>query len=269
MNRILLTLRVVINVKKFLIFMGIFAAMVAFSSVISADYFLENPLSSRFRVGWGEVQVEFSPDYQNMGLSLRLEEKEYSAVGSIWYVAKDLINNPQEGKTFIGLAGVYQLGEMFYIGGSTSFYPSSLGDSEVNLIFAAGGYTRKYFRFMKGFSTRGMAALYYQPYLKNEFSFTSACVGMFIDSWGSGGRFAADVKLDLRFVSGAEGKLYDFITAYLVFEKDQLLFGGGWNTREGKINGTVGLTFDAIKTWLEIYYTDDATTWTVNGLITF
>jgi len=256
-------------VRKAFIFVSLFMVAIAFSNVISADYFLENPLSSRFRVGWGEVQVGFSTDRQNMGLVLRLEEEVYSVAGSVWYAATDLINRPQEGKTFVGLAGVYQMGEMFYIGGSAAFYPSDLNSSEVNLIVAAGGYTRKYFRFMQGFSTRGMAALYYQPYLKNEFSPTNAYVGMFIDSWGSGGRFAADVKLDLSFASGKEGKIYDFLSADVIFEKDKLLFGGGWNTNHGKIGGTVGLNFDAIKTWLEIYHTGGTTTWTISGLISF
>ncbi len=255
--------------RKVLIFSLSLLTVFLFSNVISADYYLENPLSVRFRVGWGEIQFGFSPNYQDMGISLRLEEANYSVGGSIWYCAEDLINRPQEGKTFIGFAGVYQLGEMFYIGGSAGIYPTDLKKSEANIIFAVGGYTRKYFRFMQGFSTRGMAALYYQPYLKNEFSLTNAHVGMFMDSWGSGGRFAADVKLDLRFASGEEGKLYDFLTAYVVFEKENFLFGGGWNTKHGKINGTVGLNFDAIKTWLEVYYTDGTTTWTINGLISF
>jgi len=243
--------------------------VLALSNVVSANYFLENPLSSRFRVGWGEIQAGFSPDCQNMGMVLRLEEEVYSITGSVWYAAKDIINHPQEGRAYVGLAGVYQISEMFYIGGSAAFYPSDLSNSEANLIFAAGGYTRKYFRFMQGFSTRGMAALYYQPYLKDKLSLTNAYIGMFIDSWGSGGRFAADVKLDLSFASGKKGKIYDFLSADAIFEKENLLFGGGWNTKHGKINGTVGLNFDAIKTWLEVYHTDGTTTWTINGLISF
>ncbi len=260
--------------KRIAVMSLIVLGIAVFGLMMGNDYYVFNPIALRYRVGWGELGFDYSPQYQRMGFTLRYDEYGYTLGGSVWYIGEDLINSPKDGWLNLGLGGVLKLGEHVVLAASLKTKPDLTG-SVVNIAAGFGGSTSKYFRFLRGLSRRGFAAIYYQPYFAGEFSFTNAYLGMYMDTWGGEGKISADVKLDLAFTKES-GKLFDFIRGIFILEKGILLVGGGYNidhVSQKLKNSTyfaAGATLDAIKAWVEVYLTKDGgITFAVRTNLTF
>ncbi len=247
------------------VLLGLIAALTltAFPMIMGNDYYIFNPIALTFKVGWGELGFDWSPQYQRMGFTLRHEEYKRTFGGSVWYIGRDLINKPSEGFVNLGVGGSVFFGESLVLAGSAKINPADLGRTDLNVALAFGGSTSRYFRFLRGLSRQGLAAIYYQPYYRRGVSFTNAYIGLYMDTWGNEGRISTDLKLDLAFTRES-GTIFDFVRALFIFEKGMLLVGGGWNIDhmaewlEGSTYGAVGLSLDAIKLWTELYYTKSA-----------
>ncbi len=246
-----------------------------FALMMGNDYYLFNPISMLFKKGWGELEFDYYANYQRMGMTLRYDKYDYVIGGSIWYTGEELILKPSNGWANLGVGGVVRLADMVYLSGALGVNLADLS-SDFNVSFAFGGSTRKYFRFARGFSSRGVAAIYYQPYFSDSFDLSNAYLGIFMDTWGVDGRIAFDIKLDLAFTK-EEGTLFDFVRIVGVYVNNGFMISAGWNVDHVisamKNNTYVGAGVDngAFKFWGEIYISRDITltTWAVKALLSF